>query len=332
MASASAPNNSQAKKPLKPAYYLYGTDDYLIEDAVLWLRNEAIGHGGFSSLNYHAYDGKSSDAEEIVSTASTFPAFSEKRFVFVKSAELIKEASSQRLCKYLERPLESTCLVFASGEAKLDAKASLVSAVSDVGTVKAFNRLDEAGLVVWIKKEARKQGKEITDSAARRLASIAGTRLRDVKSELDKIILYALDSGTIENKDVEDAGIDCKEETIFALSDAIGAKDLKKALKVYSKLSGEEPLKLLGAIARQIRILLKLKSSQARGEASSSSASSLGIPQFYIGKYINMSRNFTSNELVRAIDALKSADTGLKTSRMPDGMVIERLLFTLCGR
>ncbi|MEK6531238.1 MAG: DNA polymerase III subunit delta [Deltaproteobacteria bacterium] len=332
MVSTNSQEKSQTKKPLKPAYYLYGTDGYLVEDALRWLVKEAVGQGGFSSLNYHAYDGKSSDADEMVSAASTFPAFSDKRLVLIKSAEHIKEASAERFCEYLKDPLQSTCLVFVSGAAKIDAKSPLVSAISACGTVKAFNTLDESGLVQWIRKEARRQGAEISDDAAKRLAAIAGPRLRDVKSELDKIILFALDAGTIEGKDVEDAGIDCKEESVFALSDAIGAKDLKKALKVYCKVSEEAPLNLLGSIARHIRMLLKIKSAVARGEPASSAAQSAGVHKFYAGKYLSMSRNFTSSELVRAVYALRRADIDLKTSRMPKGMIMERLLFSLCGR
>jgi DNA polymerase III delta subunit len=65
---------------------------------------------------------------------------------------------------------------------------------------------------------------------------------------------------------VEDAGCEVRDETAFDLADAIGRKDATAALRVFGKISGEEPIKVLGAITRQFRILLKLKTFLRKGD------------------------------------------------------------------
>src|SRR4030067_643595 len=185
---------------LKPVYYFFGTDDYLMEDAFEKIKKEAL-TGGFASMNYHVYEGKTCDAGELVSTASTMPAFAE-----------------------------------GGGE-----------------------------LLRWIRDDAARQGKKIAPSAAVKLLETTGNRLRDIKGELDKIVLFVGAKPEIDDKDVEESGLDRREEAIFGLSDAIGKKDVKAAFRVYERISGEEPIKVLGAVSRQVRTLLKIKSFIRKG-------------------------------------------------------------------
>lgn len=322
----------ESSKPLdlKPVYYIYGAEDYLAEEALNEIKSSSL-KGGFESMNYHAYDGKSASPEDVISVASTFPAFSERRVVVLKNAESIKAAQEKEYYEYIKNPSPFACLVFMSGTAKIDKSADFFRLLDKKGYLKACGRLHERDLLLWIKKEAKGQGKEITDTVARKLLLIAGDRLREVKGELDKIILFAGEKRTVDDSDVEEAGLDCREETIFNLSDAIGSKDLKRALKVFGKVSGEEPVKVLGAISRQIRILLKLKALIKKGVIGPRLAGAVGVPPFHLEGYVKRSRCFTERELKNAILTLKAADTDLKTGRMPGKFILSRLIMNLCG-
>ncbi len=322
--------SKHAPHGLKPVYYIYGAEDYLAEEALKDIRSAAL-KGGFESMNYHAYDGKSAEPTEVISVASTFPAFSDRRVVVVKNAESIKAAQEKEYYEYIKNPSPAACLVFVSGAAKIDKSADFFRYLDEKGYLKACGRLYERDLLIWIKKEAKRQGKEITDTAAQKLLQIAGERLREIKGELDKIILFAGEKPVVDDSDVEDAGLDCREETIFNLSDAIGSKDVKRALKVFGKVSGEEPVKVLGAISRQIRILFKLKALVKKGVAGPRLAGALGVPQFHLEGYIKRSRCFTERELKKAIFTLKAADTDLKTGRMSGELILSRLIMDLCG-
>ncbi|MEK7773109.1 MAG: DNA polymerase III subunit delta [Deltaproteobacteria bacterium] len=315
---------------LKPIYYIYGNDDYLAEEALNGIRAEAL-KGGMESMNYQAFDSKGIDVSEALSAAYTLPAFSDRRVVMVRGAEALKASQEKEFMEYVLKPVPSTCLVFVSGAAKADRGSAFIKALNERGYLKACNRLNDAELAVWIKKEAKRQGKTVSDGAARKLLSIAGDRLRDIKGELDKLILYAGERGEINEADIDEAVLDLREETVFGLSDAIGSRDVKKALKIYGKVSGTEPLMILGAISRHIRILLKVKALLRKKATAPNMASSAGVSPYYLEKYIKSSRRFTEAELERAMFALHGADVDLKTGRAPEAVVMPRLIIGLCA-
>lgn len=316
---------------LRPVYYFFGTDDYLMEDAFEKIKKEAL-TGGFASMNYHVYEGKALDASELVSTASTMPAFAEWRLIVVKGAESIKAAQEKVLAGYVRDPSPTTCLVFLSASAKADRSSSLIKALDEKGFLKACNRLGDAELLRWIRDEAARQGKKVSPSAAAKLLETTGNRLRDVKGELDKIVLFAGEKEVIDDKDVEESGLDCREESIFGLSDAIGKKDVKSAFRVYERVSGEEPIKVLGAISRQMRTLLKIKSYLGKGTPAARLPALVGLFPKHADDYVKRSRLFTERELVEAMSKLSRADTDFKTGRVPGAVVLPRLIMELCGK
>ncbi len=314
---------------LKPVYYIYGADDFLVEEEVKAIKAEAL-KGGFASMNLQSFEGKGINAADVMAAASTMPAFSDRRVVLVKGQ--LKAADEKEFIGYIEDPAPTACLVFLPGTEKASRDSQFIKALSARGYLKECKRLNDAELVLWSKKEAKRQGKDLSDSAARKLVEAAGTRLRDVKAELDKLVLYAGDNPSITEADVEDSGLDCREETIFGLSDAIGSKDLKKALKIYGKVSSEEPIKVLGAIARQIRILLRIKAYIRKGMPGQKIIQLLGLFPKYADEYIRRSRKFSEPELKKAIERLSAADTDLKTGRVPEALVLPRLIMELCGQ
>ncbi len=314
---------------LRPVCYIYGSEDYLAQETLNEIRSAAFGE--FESMNYHVFDGKSAEPSEVIAVAVTIPAFSKMRVVVVKNAESIKAVHENEYYEYVKNPSPSTCLVFMSGAAKIDTASEFFRYMREKNYLKACRRLSEAEILGWLKKEAGKQGKEITVAAAQKLLQIAGDRLRDIKGELDKIILFVGDKPMVDDSDVEDAGLDCREETIFDLSEAIGNKDVKRAIKVFGKISGEEPLKVLGAISRQMRTLLKLKASVKKGITGARLAGALKVPPFHLDGYLKRSRSFTQEELIKAIYTLKTADNDLKTGRFPEEFVISKLILDLCG-
>jgi len=316
---------------LKPVYYFFGTDDYIMEDAFEKIKKEAL-EGGFASMNYHVYEGRTLDAGELASTASTMPAFAQWRLVVVKGAEAIKAVQEKTLAEYVADPSPTTCLVFLSSDAKADRRSVLVKALEEKGFLKPCNRLGDNELLRWIREEAARQGKKISPGAAAKLLQITGNRLRDIKGELDKIVLFVGDKAEIDEKDVEESGLDCREETIFNLSDAIGKKDARAAFRVYEKISGEEPIKVLGAISRQMRTLLKIKSLVGKGTPVSKLPSLVGLFPKYADDYLRRSRHFTEKELIGAISSLARADTDFKTGRVPVAVVLPRLIMELCGK
>jgi len=316
-------------KPLKPVYYIYG-DDYLVEEAVSGLMERAL-TPGFESMNRHDFDGRTLDAAEVVSAAMTMPAFSPARFILVSRAGAVKKEAAGVLCAYLSEPSPTTCLVFTADTKKPATGSPLIKAVKGTGSIVACNRLKGAQLIGWIRKRAREQGKEMDGAAAQRLVQTAGDRLRDLSGEIDKLVLFVGEKASIGVSDVEDAGCDIREESVFALTDAIGSRDVSAALEGIAGLSSEPHLMVLGAIARQMRILLKLKARLGRGERGPKLAGAVGVPPYFLDKYVSMSSRFTYEDLARAMERLRAVDIELKTGAAPVLVAMSRLVMELCA-
>lgn len=322
---------------LKPVYYLYGPEEYLIEERLNAIRASAVAPG-FESLNYQVWYRDDMDVTEVISACETLPALSDKRLVVVKGAQSLNARQVEAFMGYVKDPCQSTCLVFVAAADKVDGRSAFIKLLTESGYIHQFRRLRDGEQIEWVRKEAGRQGKAITTDAARKLVETAGPRIRDLKGELDKLVLFTGDKESIEGKDVEDSGMDLREETVFKLSDAIGAKDVSKALRVLAKLSGEEPLMILGSIARQIRIMLRVKAltggvdgGGGGGLSRQKLATIAGVHPAFIDGYVKGSRRFTEAELKGAIEKFRRADKEFKSSSIPRGVVLSRLIMELCS-
>ena len=82
-----------------------------------------------------------------------------------------------------------------------------------------------------------------------------------VFQELEKAIAYIGEKKRIEEKDIRGLIAETINESIFALTDAIGRKNVSQALLSLHRLirSGEAPIKVNALIARQVRLLLQAR-------------------------------------------------------------------------
>lgn len=322
------------KDELKPIYFYHGEDLFLIEEAVKEIKTKAFAGSSMESLNTYIFYANSMDTDDLINEALTLPAMCPHRVIVVKGAESLKIEQQKALIDYVSDPSPSTCLIFISNASK-------------VGSSAFFKLLDKRGFIVrmWQKRDndmkrlinakVRSVGKEITGEAVLKLMETAGKGLGDVMGELEKIMLFVGDAKQINIADVASAGLDVKEENVFGLTDAIGAKDARSAFKIYAKLTTEAPLMLLGSIARQMRIIMKIKELKAKGTPSAKIASMVGLYPSHASKYIESSSRFSFEEMTGIFKKLSKVDLQLKGSgeggKLPHGIVISNLIMELCG-
>ncbi len=313
---------------LRPVYYFYGPEDLLIEEKVEEIKGQLT--PGFESMNLQIFHADSLEITELLSSVQTLPAFSTYRVIILKGAGSLKVDDAAQLLEYVADPSPSTVLVLISSETKPDMRKAFIKQLDKSGFLVNCKRMSERDLPAWVVTEVRKRGKKITRGAASRLAATAGPRLRDLRGEIEKLTLYIGEAEGIEESDVEEAGLDLREETIFKLTEAIGAKNATTAFKILNRLSEVHPLQMMGLVSREIRILLKVKALERVSVPRQALASKLGVPPFTVDGYIRRSKGFTEAELKSAVGRLARADTVLKSSSLPVGVVMPKLVLELC--
>lgn len=315
--------------PVLPVYCFYG-DSYLIEEAVTDIKAKTLS-SSFKDMNYTVFDTKEADAGDIISIAETFPVMSQKRLILVNRAEALSKSEQEALLAYIANPAPHTCIIFISSTGKIDKRLSFFSDMDKAHYLFHFKPPAEAELPSWIRKEMLRFEKKITDDALGIFLEVAGSELMDIKQEVEKLALFVGDRKLIEKKDVESAVANCRADTVFDLSDSIAKKDLRECIINLKKLAsqGEEPVKILGMIARQFRIIWRVKALKKNGAATNSIAAALGIFPTYVEGYIRQSKNFSEQGLLKIFQMLHNVDISLKSGRQTPRMIMERLAIEL---
>lgn len=164
----------------------------------------------------------------------------------------------------LERPWPPDAVLLLTSST-VDARKRLFKRVREAGAVVEFAHARERSGVLGreavaeiIARVLGAQGKRLAAAAHELVLRRAGSDAALVASELDKLCLYAGERAAITEDDVRLVFRDMAESWIFDFTAALSARQVGRALPLLRGLlaQGEPPLRLLGMIAREMRLLL----------------------------------------------------------------------------
>jgi DNA polymerase-3 subunit delta len=313
-----------AKGKTRPFYLLYGDEGYLMERARGRIVDTLLPQ--LRELNYTAFDAGQAPPSEVINASNTLPCMVQRRIVLVKNAHQYSKSDLTSFSPYVQSPCPTTSLIFIAEEIT----AEFLREVKDG----AFHleRPPQKEIIYWIRAIVRELGKEITAEAAGYLQEAIGRNLQALYHELSKASLYIGERERIELRDVERVMSDVRVTTIFELTKAIGARDLKQALRALERIweSGEPPLKILGMISRQFRHLLMTKEVLTRGGGTEAVKKELGISNpYYLRELTAQAKGFSQPSLHRAIKSLWQADLQFKRSSLSRRLLLEGLIIKL---
>ena len=179
---------------------------------------------------------------------------------------------------------------------------------------------------------AQNFGKSIGSSAVFLLHELIGNNLLDIFHEMEKLALFSGEKKEITKDDVEKLISSLRTESVFELVDHIGNRRLYEALITLSQLlkSGEQPLKLLVLIVRQIRMISKARTLANQGLKPAEITKALKIPEFVWVKLYPQINKFSEKKLMDCFQQMWEADIALKTRSTPKKLILEKLVMELC--
>jgi DNA polymerase-3 subunit delta len=115
----------------------------------------------------------------------------------------------------------------------------------------------------------------------------------------------------------------------------VSEKNCHESLAVLNRFLEEEdkkdaPLRILGMLNRQIRIMWQTKSILSRGGQIREVAKNLGLPDFSARDFARHAQNWSIEDLERSLHLLYNTD-GLLKSGSRAKPVLENLVFALCA-
>lgn len=314
------------KGNIRPVYLFCGSEKYLMEEAMKKIESFVVDPAA-KYFNYNTFQGSETSVEAVIDAAQTMPMMARRRLVVVKDADKLSSAETEKLGRYIKDPCPSTCLVLTAE--KVDLRKGLFQALKDC-TAK-FDPVYENQLPQWIKRKAESKSKEITLDACHYLIGVVGSNLLRLENELEKAILYAGDIKEISLKDIEAVSAGSRLKSIFELTDAVGNKDKVKVVNVLGELlgNGENGVYILFMVARQLRLIWKVKTLMDAKLEPAAIGRELKIPPFLQKGIMEQARRFSGKELREIFPRLLEADASLKSGKLTDKLVLESLLLGL---
>jgi DNA polymerase-3 subunit delta len=321
------------KGELSPLYWFYGGEPYWIEQLVEALRAVVL-KGSPRGFNYDLFIGKETTASQLSSASRTLPMMASRRLVLVKDANEIKSSELELLGNYIKEPSKETVLAFVSE--KVDKRLKFFQSFQKEGLLIECKPLYENQIGPWLLEEARSLGLVLAPDVPELLVRIIGTSLTTLSGALQKILLYLSPKKEVSLEDALAATADTRARSAFELTQAIGKKDLAKALSTLKKITEHDKqsdvlIPLLGTIAWQWRQLIKGSILKSKGLPKGDVAKSLGL--FFrqaddLWEYLG---RFDQRELRAKHEDVVKADLALKSSPLDGVVIIELLVMRLCS-
>ncbi len=312
-----------------PLYLLFGAETYLMREYVSVCSERILGTAP-RDFNHDVFDASAETLQEALGLAATLPMMASHRVVVLHGVQNLRKADVQRLDTYAEAPSESTALICTSTET--DPK-KLPPRLWQRAVAVACEPLDGAPLRAWVRQKVQACGYTITPEAVETFLQDQPHDLWQLESEIEKLCTYAGDTQSIGPTEVREVCEASPLHSIFALSDAVGARRIGPAFTLIEGLlqQGEPPLVVFSLIVRHIRLLWSVRQLLQQHQSVSQIARTLRLPLRVCRQLAEQSRWFSSDRLQGLYRAAIEADLAFKTSPRPPKSILEALVLELCA-
>ncbi len=314
----------------QPVVVLVGPERFLADRASKLLKKATVGDGprGFNDDVFH---GASVVASRVIAAARTLPMMAGARYVLVRDGDAVPPAELEALAPYVAAPSPSTCLVVLAE--KLDGRSKFAKAAKSAGAWVDCEPLKGPMLARFAAGEAERRGHAIDERAPAGLADLIGNDLAALDDAIERLSLYVGEGAPIDAAAVEATIARVRVDSIWTVVDAVAARRLDVALVgVGSLLAGREPpLRILALLARQLRMIAKMKQALADGLRGPDAAKFAGALPFKARDLEASARKFDDETLRRAFRAIAEADVAFKGSKRAPEIVMEETVIALCA-
>jgi len=314
IATAAAVRKQIAGGNADSVYLLLGEDD--VEKAALAHEFEELVDEGLRAFNVepiHCSDVTTGDklaaaVSSLIAAARTLPMMVPRRVVLVFQADALlvpkreSEAATRALDElegFVQHPEAQTTVVFVAGS--LDRRGRMFKLLQKHATLVECGTIEsQADAERWVRNRVAAAGSQIEPAAARLLAERAGTDVKRLRNDVERLLLYALGQKSITIDDAREMVGPAALQDDWAMTNAIEAADAGAALRQLALMldAGAPPEKILGQLGWLVRSKFPMLAPAG---------------------------------LSPSIDAVFRTDVDLKRSAGEPRVLLERLVVELCA-
>ena len=292
--------NDWKKKLYKTVYWLEGEEDYYIDKVVEYAEQNILSETE-QGFNLTIFYGKDANWPDVINACRRYPMFSEKQVVLLKEAQQMRDLD--KLEPYIENPLTSTIFVVSHKEKKIDGRGKLAKLLAKKAEVLTTKKMSDNQLPEWTSEMVRAKGYSISQKALLVLVDHIGNDLKRLENEIDKLAVNLGERKSITEDDIEKFIGISKEFNAFELQDALGKKDLAKAIRIIGYFEANPKAAPIQLVLPTIYILFS-KAYMIFGQSAKDDktiAANIGVNPWFVKDYIAAARNYGSAGITSAL-------------------------------
>ena len=319
-----------SRNQISPLYFIMGPERFLIKESLHKIQSCILSQE-LLDFNYEVFFAGKMETERLREAVETLPVLSTKRMIVCEEAHHLTESDWKILQPVLSTSVDTSVLVFVS-EAS-DKRKKVIKELMSCCEVISAQAPNEKEWFVWLKWMGAREGLSFSDSAVLLIKEYACYDLMNLETEIKKLKSFMGSKKHISEKDVLAVVPRIRPENVFALSKAIGQKNLSASLLCLARLleDNHNEIGALSLISRHIRILARIKEGIKKGHTEQTLCSKTGVPRFFIRNYIQEADLWTEKKIFSSIEILKATDKALKSSPISAHIWLENFIIKTCS-
>lgn len=322
------------KKEFAPVYLLFGAETHLRDSWAKYITDQILKESSLREFNETTFSLSSDNLQYALSSAEQLPMMASRRVIIITDIKIsansnkdnLKEENEDLLVSYLERPAETSVVLFVADE--LDKRRKMAKLLIENSVAVEFSELNNFELLKWANDELRKSGVSADQKTLEYLFSLTGSNIRRLTNELEKLSTAVLPDKIITVELIDSLVPNSKELSNFDLTDSLITKNKSKTFQILKKIldDGAEPLMLLGLIAANFRRISLAKELMANGAGTKEVFRLIKMPPNKHDNFLVTARRIEREKLSKIMKRISETDLAIKTSKGTPQMQIEMLV------
>ena len=281
--------------------------------------------------NIIKYDYDSVSVDDILNEINYVDLFNEKKLLIVSNFTFkkMKDKEEKALSNYINH-MNDNVIILKCIDEKLDSKKSIIKLLNEKCKVIELVKMDYKTLHEYVTKIFSDNKKRITYNQIRNILSLCENDTDSVLNEVNKLLLYKLDSDTITDEDIEKVISKNSEKEMFRLNDAVMNHNIPNMLESTKTLvsSGVDEVVIIDYLSKQFRTLYQIK-VMSKDTGSQTITSRLSINPFVFKKMLDVVGKFSEEKLLNIIYKLSDADISIKVEGLDKSKVLENFYLSI---
>lgn len=281
--------------------------------------------------NIIKYDYDSVSIEDILNEVNYVDLFNEKKLLIVSNFTFkkIKDKEEKALSNYINH-MNDNIIILKCIDEKLDTKKELIKLIKDKCKVIELKKMDYKTLHEYVTKIFSDNNKKITYNQIKNILSLCENDTDSVLNEVNKLLLYKMDSDVITDEDIENVISKNSEKEMFKLNDAVMAHNIPNMLESTKTLvsSGVDEVVIIDYLSKQFRTLYQIK-VMSKDTGIQTITSRLSLNPFVTKKMLDVVGKFSEEKLLNIIYKLSDADISIKVEGLDKSKVLENFYLSI---